>query len=173
MGKMEGSRRGESFVKHEPLKAFFHTGNKYINSLVFYLLPFLSQKKTWASHDCSRHLWVIFWEAVLGLVGIELTFLMVLCFLFVARMVSMTQGCFGYCSAVLTHHQGCLSNLALPPKADRLGKGLGGDRARPADPKWPKGSSIPDDVMTGIKSEKEGRGAFFIKVFVFWRNCYA
>ena len=47
------------------------------------------------------------------------------------------------------------------PPVRRLGvhKKLGGDTAGTADPNWPKGYSIPYDVMLNIKLGGVGRGA--------------
>ena len=75
---------------------------------------------------------------VLSLAEMELIFpiaaLIVLCSVLVARTVLITHQCFGCYGAVLTQHQGCLSNI--PPLTSSLGVGkiLGGDIARTADP---------------------------------------
>ncbi|KAK4823432.1 hypothetical protein QYF61_002118 [Mycteria americana] len=46
-------------------------------------------------------------------------------------------------------------------------KKLGGDTAGTADPNWPKGYSIPDDVMLSDKSWGKKRGMFRVMVFDF------
>ena len=101
----------------------------------------------------------LLWLNVLSLAEMELIFpiadLIVLCFVLVARKVLMTHQCFGYCWAVLPQHQGCLANIA--PLTSRLGVGkiLGGDIARTADPNWPKGYSIPYDICSEIKAKRK------------------
>ena len=101
---------------------------------------------------------------VLGLAGMEFVFpiaaLTVLCFVMVAGRTLIIHQCFGYCWAVLTQHQGCLSNATLSPSRLGVGNILGGDIARTADPNWPKGYSIPYDVCSAIKAKRrvEGRG---------------
>ena len=89
--------------------------------------------------------------------------LIVLCSVLVARKVLITHQCFGYCWAVLAQHQGCLSNI--PPLTSRLGVGkiLGGDTARTADPNWPKGYSMPYDVCSAIKARRRrNKGGAFV-----------
>jgi len=94
----------------------------------------------------------------------ELVFLtashVVLSFAFAATAVLTTHQCFGFCQAVLAQHQGCLSRPLLLPKANRVGMGkrLGGDRDRTADPNRPKGYPIPYDVTLSNKSKEKGGG---------------
>ena len=112
---------------------------------------------------------------VLVLAGIELIFFVVacmgLCFGFVLQTVLMIQGCFSYCWAVLTQHQGLFCFSPHSP-ASRLGvhKKLWGDTAGTADPNWPKGYSIPYDfIMLSNKSWAKKKEAM---VFVFLSHHY-
>lgn len=108
----------------------------------------------------------------------ELTFcieaLILLCSVLVARKVLITYQCLGYCWAVFAQHQGCLSNIAPSPSRLGLGKTLGGDTVRTADPNWEKGHSIPYKICSAIKdkSKEEDLGEFVIMTFVFWNNLY-
>ena len=95
--------------------------------------------------------------SVLVLAQIELIFFTVasmgLCFWFVPKPVLITQGCFSYRWAVLTQSQGlfCFSPHSTNKRAGGA-QGIGGDTAGTADPNWPKGYSVPYDVMLSIQS---------------------
>ena len=129
-------------------------------------------------HGANRMEWGV--EIALGLAEMELIFpiaaLTVLCFVLVARKMLLTHQCLGCCWAVLAQQQGCLSNIP-PHSPSRLGVGkiLGGDTARTADPNWPKGPSIPYDVCSAMKAKRkeEGWGAFVSTTLVFRSNRYA
>ena len=49
---------------------------------------------------------------------------------------------------------------------------MGGDRARTADPKGPKGYSTPHGICSAVKGkgQKEEDGAFVVTTFLFWSN---
>jgi len=95
----------------------------------------------------------------------------VLCFRFMTRTVQVTDQCFGCGWTVLGQCQGFLFVLLPPPPPALsglgLGKRLGGDIARTADPNWPKGYSVQYHVALSIKTglpEEEGEGVLFSKV---------
>ena len=76
---------------------------------------------------------------VLGLAETELILpiaaLVVLCFVLVARKALITHQCFGYCRAVLAQHKAVSPTLPPAPTGGLwVGKILGGDIARTADP---------------------------------------
>lgn len=56
---------------------------------------------------------------------------------------------FSYCSSVAAESQECLNNFYCPASKGKLRghKKLGGDRIRIADLNWPKGFSIPYNIM--------------------------
>ena len=90
--------------------------------------------------------------AVLGLVGMELVFFItacrVLCFSFVTKAVLTAHQCFSYCRTVLAHIKNfSVSHSAPPASRLRVGKRLGRDTARTADPNQPKRYSIPHNIM--------------------------
>ena len=51
---------------------------------------------------------------------------------------------------------------------------LGGGTARTTDPNWPKGDSLPYDIVLSVESwrKKEEGGTIVIMAFVFPRNLY-
>lgn len=88
------------------------------------------------------------WIPILGLAGMELVFFIaapvVLCFGFVTKEMLIKYQCFSYCwIQLVTASKSCLF-FTLPP-GNRAGLGvgrmLGEDAARTAEPPWPKGYS--------------------------------
>jgi len=68
--------------------------------------------------------------------------------------------------------QGCLFLPLCPTPESRLGVGkkLGGDTARTADPNWLMGYSVPDNVMIcSNKQDRVRRRGLASKVTVVWR----
>lgn len=87
-----------------------------INSFMFPLTTVLVWlRQGFCSFQTEREFSKESYSSVLGPTGIELTSHTspngaVFCICVIARMVLITQQCFGYLRAVLPQHQGCLSN---------------------------------------------------------------
>ena len=99
--------------------------------------------------------------SILGLAGMELIFFiaagMMLCFVFVSKTALITHECCGCCWVVLAQCQGFLfSHPAPTASGPGVGKRMGGNIARTADPQWPKEYPILCDVMLSNKSSGKG-----------------
>ena len=95
-----------------------------------------------------------------------------MCFVLVAKKVLITPQCFGYCWAVLTQHQGRLSNIPLPSpsKACRQGVGkiLGGNTTRKADPNWPVIFHAIWHLLSDKIQVKGGGGGEGVRYYSVW-----
>lgn len=115
--------------------------------------------------DCCLKGWWLLWNLVwtkkwifiLGLTVMDLTF----------SIVAFTLLCFVVKKVfwIKLSHAQTASRLSLQPHHQRpvgLGKGLWGDTANTADPKQPKGYSIPRTLCSAIKSQEKGAGGHLI-----------
>lgn len=79
-----------------------------------------------------------------------------LCSVCVARTVLVTHGCLGYRWAVLQSIKAVFSH-PRPQRSLGWGGQGAGRGCKTADPKWPKGSSMPCDAMLSNKSQERER----------------